>query len=328
MEAERKCDRCGEKEAFVYQPHTGRFLCRECFLEDVVMRIKNTIVRYRMITAADKVLLALSGGKDSFLLLDALTRIHPTEKLIGLMVVEGVPGYSREDEIRRMKKYCRERGVKLFVARFKDVVGLSLAEIIEKTREKELDISPCTFCGGIRRKIINAVARHLGATRVATAHTLDDEVQTAVINFLRGDPDRLVRQHPAAPRLSEAFVQRVKPLREVYEWEVALYCYYMGFEFQEEECPFIVTRPTMRARIRKLLLDLEAEKPGAMMRMLSMISMLSDIIARETERMPKLPLCSVCGEPTSYGRRLCRLCELLETIGVELKIDPTKIIEA
>lgn len=310
------CDSCGVREAVVYQPHTGRRLCKQCFLNDVLRRVREEVEKHRMIRPGERVLLALSGGKDSFVLLDTLTRIHDPSRLIGLSIVEGVEGYNRREDVEKLRKYAAERGVDIIITSFKEAVGLSLDEIVSKAWEKGLKISPCTFCGALRRRIINTYARRLRADKTATAHTLDDEAQTAVMNILRGDPDRLVRQHPQAPRLSTRFVHRVKPLRRIYEWETAMYAYLKGFRFQEAECPYIHLQPTLRARIREKLMKIERIRPGSLLRIMETVDKIVEANLEEYRRLPPLPLCERCGEPTAPGRKICKTCELLEKIGI------------
>ncbi len=320
-----RCSLCGA-EAHVYQAHSNKFLCKKCFVNNIVCRVRNYVAKHNLFSHEENILLSLSGGKDSFVLLDILAKIHSRDKLTGLMIIEGVPGYDRGGEVEVMKKYAREHGVKLYVARFSENLGFSMKDVIDRLKSKKLDISLCTFCGGIRRRLINVIARSLKADKVATAHTLDDEVQTTLINILRGDVDRIVRQAPKALRLSKLFVQRVKPLRRIYEWESALYSYYMGFKFQSKECPFITSRPTIRAKIRLLLEDLESRKPGFMLRVMDLIDDVSSRAKDKVSGSPELPLCSLCGEPTSYGRSICRLCELLGKIGLKLELSESNVV--
>jgi uncharacterized protein (TIGR00269 family) len=310
------CDSCREREAVVYQPHTGRRLCKQCFLKDILGRVEDEIRRYGMIKPGEKVLLALSGGKDSFVLLDTLSQIHDPSRLIGLSIVEGVEGYNRAEDIEKLRRYASERGVDIIITSFKEFVGYSLDEIVARAWSRGLKVSPCTFCGALRRRIINTYARQLGADKTATAHTLDDEAQTAIMNILRGDPDRLVRQHPLAPSLSEKFVQRVKPLRRIYEWETTMYAYLKGFRFQETECRYIYLRPTLRARLRERLMAVERIMPGSLLNILDTVDRIVEANLEAYRNLPPLPLCERCGEPTSHGRRLCKTCELLEKIGI------------
>ena len=153
-----------------------------------------------------------------------------------------------------------------------------------------------------------------GFERVATAHNLDDEVQTLYMNVLRGDLAGLLRLHPLAPTLSDRCVPRIKPLRKIYEWETAAYAYLRGWSLPSESCPFITEEGSLRAQIREMLYRLEWMHPGTLLETLEAYDEEMKPLVEELARMPRLPLCEKCGEPTSYGRRLCRTCELLEAL--------------
>jgi uncharacterized protein (TIGR00269 family) len=311
-----RCDYCGA-QAKVYVPHQGIRLCENCFKKNVVSRVKEEVYRFNMLDSSDTVLMGISGGKDSFVLLDVLSQLHDPSKLIALTIIEGIPGYNRQDELDFVKKATMERGVEHIVVSFKDAVGFSLSELVNLSNEKRLGISACTFCGIIRRRIINYYARQLGASKTATAHNLDDEAQTLLINIFRGDTSRLVRQHPLAPVPSKKLVKRIKPLRKIYEWEAATYAYYSGYRFQNVECPYIIYQPTVRARIRRWMIMMEKEEPGIMLRLLnSFDEVVSQRLLSRSGSTLLLNECKNCGEPTSPGREYCKTCELLMKIGV------------
>ncbi|MEM1633081.1 MAG: TIGR00269 family protein [Sulfolobales archaeon] len=303
------CDICRTREASILQRHSGLKLCRECFLRDIEFRVVKEIKKYNMISERDRVLLALSGGKDSFVLLDILSRNHDPSKLGGVTIIEGIKGYNREEDLERLKILARERGVELNIVRVKDLAGYTVDELVIGSREKGLKISPCTFCGLYRRRGINTVARELGYDKVATAHNLDDEVQTLIINILRGDEIRIVSIHPMRRNPSDLFIPRVKPLRKIYEYETALYAFIRGYKPQEIECPYISHMPSLRARIREILYKLEEEKPGILLKMLEEFDEL--YTRRVMESHIRLDTCKICGEPTNPGRSICKSCELL-----------------
>lgn len=311
-----KCQRCGIRQAIILQQHTGLALCKQCFIEDVVERVRREVKRWNMVNPNDNVLLAVSGGKDSFVLLDIMSMIHDPSKQVALSIVEGVEGYNREEDIEKMRKYARERGIDFIKVSFKEFIGASLDELVARSWEKGLNTSPCTYCGTLRRRIMNYYARILGMDKLATAHNLDDEVQTLLLNIVRADRMRLIQSHPKAPVLSDRIVRKIKPLRKVYEWETVMYSYIKGFRFQETECKYIYLRPTLRAKIREYLYRLESEKPGSLLRLLETMDNMLEKIVDIHQNLPKLPLCKKCGEPTSYGRELCKVCELLEKIGL------------
>ncbi|MCX8195833.1 MAG: TIGR00269 family protein [Acidilobaceae archaeon] len=303
------CQACGSRRASVYQPHSGRALCRECFVEDVRSRVSAEIKKWGMIEPGDRVLLALSGGKDSYLLLESLALLHDPSRLMGLTIVEGIPGYNREEDLRKLREAARGYGVELVAVSVKDFTGLSVHEMVESARRRGVSLSACTFCGVARRRIMSDIAKELGADKLATAHNLDDEVQTAIMNIIRGDLVGLRRLHP---RSRSSGIRRIKPMRKVYEWESATYAMIRGFPFQSAECMYIGEHPTLRARLRSELYAVERRRPGSLLKFLELLDRLLEAGEEEVGK------CSRCGSPTSPGRAMCKLCELLEGVGVSL----------
>lgn len=310
-----KCSVCHVKDAVILQRHSGRALCSECFIEDIRQRVFNEISKYNMFSRSDKLLLALSGGKDSYTLLDVISEIHDVSKLGVITISEGIEGYTRDEDIYWIVSRGKELGVDVVRIKFEDVVGYTLTDLVNMSRKYGVDVSPCTFCGMIRRRIINTYARELGYDRVLTAHNLDDEAQTAFINILRADVSRLLQSHPSGPKLSDLFIRRVKPLRKVYEWESALYAYLRGYKFQEVECPYIITEPTLRAKVREYFRRLEFASPGTLLKFLNLIDEVVLKLINYMPNLPELPRCSLCGEPTAHGRKVCKTCELLANVG-------------
>jgi len=209
-------------------------------------------------------------------------------------------------------------GVDVFLLSLKDYVGYSLTELVGLGFSKGVKVSPCTFCGILRRKAINEIARELGYTRVLTAHNLDDEAQTIIMNILRGDIFRLVQTLPNGPILSKLFVRKVKPLRKIYEEEIAIYAHLIGYEFQTLDCPYLRYFPSLRARIREYLYKLEREKPGVLLDLINRVDTVLTKYVSRYANYPELPRCAICGEPTAYERNYCMACELLTMLGIKL----------
>ncbi|MFN4046245.1 MAG: TIGR00269 family protein [Acidilobaceae archaeon] len=308
------CDRCGLRGARVFQAHSGLRLCGECFLEDVRVRVWGEVERWRMVEPGDVVLMALSGGKDSYVLLESLALKFKSSRLMGLSIVEGIPGYNRAEDVKALVETAKGYGVDVLVVSVKEFTGASVSEMVFEARRRSLAESACTFCGLSRRRIMDYYARALGATKLATAHNLDDEVQTLIVNIMRGDTVGVLKIHPnsGAP---EGGVRRIKPLRKIYEWETAAYAMIRGFHMQTTECPFIDENPTLRAGVRRMLYEVEKSKPGSLLKALQH---LDEVLGGEALKLKgaKIGACPRCGAPTSSTRTLCKLCELLEAIGI------------
>ena len=304
------CDVCKSREAVIYQPHTRRRLCSKCFTENIVSRVKKEIEKYEMIKPNDRILLAVSGGKDSFVLLDVLSRIHDPSRLIGLSIIEGIEGYNRAEYIDRLKKYARERGIDVVVTSFKEEVGASLSELVEKAVKKSINVSPCTFCGTIRRRIMNMYARKLNVNKLATAHNLDDEAAVLLSNYVSANVELLARQSPVLPR-RDGMVSRIKPLFEVSERETALYAHIQGLSPISEECPYAVNPSTLK--FKEVINFLEEKWPAAKVSMVR--GFLKRIKPHLTDEgwQEALRRCAVCGYPTSS--EVCAFCRLKEAYG-------------
>jgi len=305
------CDVCKVNEAQVFQPHTQRKMCKKCFMDDIKRRVEVEVEKKGL--RGKKILVGVSGGKDSIVLIDILSKLLDPSKLIALNIEEGIQGYNRRETVIKLRQYFDQLGVELVLSSFKEHVGLTLDEMVKKSKENKVKVSACTFCGGFRRKILNEIGRSYNVDFVATGHNLDDEAQTIIINLLRGDINRLIRFGDEMIRVSDKFVPRVKPLRKVYEWETTTYAYFLGFEFQELECPYISLQPTLRAKIRELLYEIEEAYPGTLLRIVENFDKIADKV-KSSIMVTKLSECIICGEPTTPQRKICKNCELLMSI--------------
>jgi uncharacterized protein (TIGR00269 family) len=305
-----QCVKCGAKAVY-YSVYSGHSFCAKCFMKSVEQRVRATINRYKLFDPEDRIVIAISGGKDSQVLATIIAKVEkdfPGATLSALIVDEGVPGY-RDFGLRRSKELCDELGIELTTTSFKELFGYSLPEIVSIAEQKGVSLGACTFCGILRRRAINVKAKELGATKVATGHNLDDEAQTALMNLLRGDVVRLLRLGPKPVEEFPGFVPRVKPLRYIPEKETTLYAYFKGYPLYEVECPYV--RESMRDEIRSILNEIEGRHPGTKYAIVRAADRLSAMGASLKVRVGS---CKYCGEPTS--RDVCRACELLEVLGV------------
>lgn len=304
------CVKCGAKAVY-YSVYSGHSFCAKCFMKSVEQRVRATINRYKLFDPEDRIVIAISGGKDSQVLATIIAKVEkdfPDATLSALIVDEGVPGY-RDFGLRRSKELCDELGIELTTTSFKELFGYSLPEIVSIAEQKGVSLGACTFCGILRRRAINVKAKELGATKVATGHNLDDEAQTALMNLLRGDVVRLLRLGPKPVEEFPGFVPRVKPLRYIPEKETTLYAYFKGYPLYEVECPYV--RESMRDEIRSILNEIEGRHPSTKYAIVRAADRLSAMGASFKVRVES---CKYCGEPTSRG--VCRACELLEALGV------------
>jgi len=265
-----------------------------------------------MLQPNDKIVIAVSGGKDSLTLLHILTQIEksfPKATLSAVTIDEGIKGY-RDEALKIATKNCKELEVPHVIASFKEMYGSTLDEIVDAIQKKaEKALTPCSFCGVLRRQVLNTVARETGVNKLATAHTLDDETQTMLLNIVHGDAARIARVKPVLSEVHPKLVQRVKPLCEIPEREVALYAYLKDVDYQGVRCPYAGT--ALRNDVRAMLNRIEAKHPGtkfAIFRSIEKIRPALEAVTGEAE----LKECEMCGEPTI--RDICKPCQMLQEL--------------
>ncbi|MCS7262685.1 MAG: TIGR00269 family protein [Aquificaceae bacterium] len=292
----RKCRKCG-KRAVVYLPQHRIAFCKEHYLEWYTKRVEETIREFRMFDREEKVLVAVSGGKDSLSLWQVLHSLGYHAE--GLYIHLGIGEYSERSKAV-CKRFAEERGLTLHMLELEKVIA-SVPTI------KSLESRPaCSFCGQLKRYYMNRFAKEGGFSVVATGHNLDDEVATLFANTLSWQVDYMARQAPLLPEES-GFVRKVKPLFKFTEKENALYAFLSGIEYLEEECPFAEGASSLR--YKRLLSQIEEESPGTKLRFyLDFLRRVRPML----EKGPALRPCKVCGEPTQG--EVCGVCRLRERL--------------
>jgi len=302
----RSCNYCTE-DAIYTRELEGASFCSKCFRQSIEERVRRTVTRYEMLAHDDHIALALSGGKDSLTLLNILVKLErrfPRSKLTAVCVDEGIDGY-RDEALLLATKECERLGVEQTTVSYRELFGITTDEIVKTDPDK----TPCSYCGVLRRKAINKAALMVGATKIATAHNLDDEAQTVLLNMLHGDPMRLVRSAPVLRDVRGRFLTRIKPLCDIPEKEVVLYAYLSGLEFQSISCPH--SSEALRNDIRAFLNQMEQKHTGTKFTLLRSAERLRELLAKSA---PSVGLndCEKCGDPTPH--RYCEACNMLETV--------------
>ena len=312
MAGKSVCDVCRRREVFFSRAYSGVKLCKPCFVESIEEKTRATIARYRMFEFDDKIAVGVSGGKDSVSLLHILGKIerdYPRAELVAITVDEGIKGY-RDEALKIAVENCRKLGVEHVTVSFRKLFGYTFDQMIGRLKDKKkVTQTPCAFCGVLRRRALNTAAREIGADKLATAHTLNDETQTVLLNIFHGDVLRIAKEKPVTDDVHPKLVRRVKPLCEVPERETALYAYVKGIEFQNVPCPY--ASEALRNDARLMLDTLEEKHPGMMFTIFNSIERIRPALAQLASE-EGLRECSECGEPTTG--KLCRTCEMLKII--------------
>jgi uncharacterized protein (TIGR00269 family) len=294
--------------------YSGEKLCKECFKNSIEDKVRTTISRYNMFERDDKIAVAVSGGKDSLSLLHILADIEKSfsrASICAITVDEGIKGY-RGEALKFAAKNSQGLGMRHTIVSFKEMFKITLDELADIVRnKKENELSPCSYCGVLRRRALNTAARQDGANKLATAHNLDDETQTILLNIIHGDAMRIARVKPVLEEKRPRLVQRVKPFCEVPEKEIALYAYLKKIDFQSIPCPYAHT--AMRNDIRKMLDEMEEKHTGTKFAIFRSIEKIRPALEASAEE-ERLQDCKLCGEPTPS--EVCKPCQMLEKLHI------------
>jgi uncharacterized protein (TIGR00269 family) len=304
-----KCSKCGGLAVINLNQHRLR-LCAEHFVPWVVTMTQRTIEKYEMFTPTERILVAVSGGKDSLALWDVLLELgYQAEGMyIRLGIDEGI-AYSDKslDMCHKFVAQHRPEAV-LRVVDLSAEYGQSvpwLARTKHRGRGK-----PCAVCGLVKRHIMNRTARDGGFAAIATGHNMDDEVAVLMQNTLHWQAGYLARQAPVLQEQS-GLARKVKPFVRLYERETAAYALVRDIDYIYDECPF--ARGSTTNFYKELLNRLELNSPGAKQQFY-----LQFLESRDSGRVRfaaleagELHPCSRCGQPTTAGD-LCAFCRLWE----------------
>ena len=140
-----------------------------------------------------KIGMGLSGGKDSLVMAYILNEFYkpiPNSNKIGFIVDEGIEGF-RKEGIKYAIDFCEEYNIQYKIATFEEYIGYNLDEIVKIAKDKNLTMNPCSFCGVIRRKILNKMALNEKCNYLAIGHNLDDISQAVMMNYIEGDIKKL-----------------------------------------------------------------------------------------------------------------------------------------
>lgn len=305
-----KCSFCGRRAVYDRR-YAGVALCDRCLIKSVEKRFRRAIAEHKLVSPGERIAVAVSGGKDSVACLHLLAGYcsQRNSEVVAVTIDEGIRGY-RDHSLPVVEENAELLGVEHVVVSFKQAFGASLDRIVRLARIRKTGLNPCTYCGVMRRSLLNQAARELGADKLATAHNLDDEVQAIMLNYVRSDLSRLYRLGPVYPS-REGFVPRIKPMREIPEKESALYALLRGLNIHLAVCPYA---GGIHIEIRDFLNSLEENHPNSKFMILRMFERLKPKISQTIQEF-EMRSCAECGEPTSA--EICKTCELLKQLGLE-----------
>jgi uncharacterized protein (TIGR00269 family) len=295
-----KCTVCRQPAVIDVRRHNANF-CVEHFVAHCEEQVRRALHQFRMIEPDERILVAVSGGKDSLALWDLLVRLG--YRADGLYLGLGIGDYSDESG-DYTRAFASSRGLDLIEVDLREHYGFDVP-----TGAKAAKRVPCSACGLSKRHLFNQAAVDGGYDVVATGHNLDDEAAVLFGNVLRWSVDYLARQAPVLPARN-GFPRKVKPLVRLAEREMAAYCVVRGIDYQVEECP--MAKGNRHLGYKEALNTIEAQSPG------SKAAFYFEFLDKAAHRFnagfaddqEALLACERCGAPTPV--EVCAFCRLVE----------------
>ena len=267
-------------------------------------QVEKAIHDHQMLNKSDRILVAVSGGKDSLAVWDML--IDLGYQADGLYVALGIGEYSEESR-GYTERFADERGLKLTVVSLRDDYGYDIP-----TASRATGRVPCSACGMSKRHLFDKAAIDGGYDVVVTGHNLDDEAAVLFGNALRWDVEYLARQLPVLPS-RHGFPKKVKPLIRLSEREMAAWCVVRGIDYIVDECP--IAAGNKHIGFKEALNALEEKSPGTKASYyLGFLDRMAPVLAGiAASGADSVTPCTRCGAPTGGEEgSICAFCRLVE----------------
>jgi len=301
------CTSCKVKAVLKLPRHNAAF-CKACFIEFAHEQVEKAIRSHSMFTKEDRILVAVSGGKDSLALWHILLQLG--YRVDALHVHLGIPDYSDRSQAH-VRRYTEAVAAPLGAVLHTHMVdkeeGAGIRELAQLAHRPT-----CSTCGTIKRYQFNRAAIEQEYDVMATGHNLDDEAARLLGNVLHWQEDYLDKQGPSLPASVNGFAKKVKPLYRLTERELAAYCVLNKIMYVVDECPMAQGARTLL--YKDVLNRLETESPGTKQFFyLGFLRTQHRKGAGSADMTEKdqaiLHPCSTCGQPTTAD--VCSYCKLV-----------------
>ena len=310
-----KCSYCNNS-VVIQRKYSGESLCPACFEKNIEKNIYKTISKYKMLKPYDKIIVGLSGGKDSFTLLYNLSMIqkkaYRPKEIIALTIDEGIKDY-RDKSVKNAIDFCKELNIEHHIISFKEKVGFTLDEIINIKRKLPDYKYACNYCAVIRRRLLNDKAKELGGTILAMGHNLTDIAETFLMNVLYKRFHLIANQYlfkEPDSRMSQFYIKKITPLMRIPEEEIFLYANIKKFQYYPSHCPYREKDPIIRKRVLDFIQECKKTSSEIEFNLLSGFLELSSILYDHKEKKDYYT-CQSCGYP-STNKVYCSYCIYLQ----------------
>lgn len=296
------CEYCKKNPAKLRRAKNKKMACLDCFYHHFEEEIHQTIMSEKLFEPGDRVVLGISGGKDSTVMLHTITELkkrynYPISLQL-LAIDEGIKGY-RDDSLETVKSNEETYGVPLTILGYSDLFGITMDEVVSLTGVR----CSCTYCGVFRRRALDKGLAQLQGARLYTGHNADDVAETVLMNAMRGDSFRLVNCTVSTTGEQDE-VKRCKPLIYCYEKEIVLYAHYKKLVYFSTECTY--SKDAYRGNLKELMKKLIGLRPQVI---IDIIKSAGQLKLKEGIKVPNKMICETCGKVSSH--KMCKACEFV-----------------
>jgi uncharacterized protein (TIGR00269 family) len=303
-----KCRVCRGPAVIDLPRHNANF-CAEHLQQFCRRQVDKAISEHSMFTRDDRLLVAISGGKDSLALWDILIDLGYAAD--GLYIGLGIGEYS-DHSGAVARRFAEQRGLELRTIDLRDDHGYDIPTAASATGRV-----PCSACGLSKRHLFDRAAVEGGYDVVLTGHNLDDEAAVLFGNTLRWDLESLRRQMPVL-HARNGMPRKAKPLIRLAERETAAWCITRSIDYLVEDCPIAVGN--RHIGYKEALNRVEETSPGSKAAFYQgFIDRMSPVLAGTDEEIELLG-CETCGAATTTT--VCAFCRVVE---VAQASDPVSI---
>ncbi len=288
---------CGKPAYFIGFEGKKRYFCKEHFIEYFERKVQRTIEKYKLFDKDEKVLVALSGGKDSVVAFYVLNKLGYNVDAFHINL--GIGEYSKKslEVVKALSKLIENR--KVFVVDLKKLVGKTIGDLINNPTRRPA----CSYCGITKRYLMNRFAYEFGYDALTTGHHLDDELNFFCHNLINWNLEYLVKQGPKQEK-EDKFVKKVKVLYEVEEKEIKAYADALNLPYYKGCCELADNQKTKKYSF--FWEELSKSNPQVKIQFIRGFLRNKKHFCLENDL--KFNHCKVCGFPTP--REVCSFCAI------------------
>ncbi len=294
-----KCTYCKNESVVTIKK---RKLCKDHFNQYYYKRIKKVLSKVPI--KNKKILIAISGGKDSIAITHFLSTVQDKYKfkLEGIFIDLGIENFT-EKSMEFAKKIAEKINIKLHILNLKENYDKNITDLAQKYKRV------CAYCGTVKRFVLNDFAYKNGFDFIITGHNMDDETIFLKQNILSGSVEYIKRYTKFYTETLHnlKLIGKIKPQFFVSENDNKVYCKVNDLEYVQEQCPF--SKKSSHKILEKTIKILN-QRMDYSFNFLNFFIKINEYLP-EFEEKVEFKFCPECGYPT-INKTICKFCRIMK----------------